>query len=107
MLPKLHGRPGDYNLSTDSGSVFFGKQFHYPLHGEKARIGPEAAAGPVGFRQHKGCQSLAPRTVPGSEADRNRICMPWLTSKRTVLDCSKLLMPQLTKWLFDRGELPG
>ncbi len=27
---------------------FFGKQFHYPLHEEKARIGPEAAAGPVG-----------------------------------------------------------
>ena len=26
---------------------FFGKQFHYPLHGEKARIGREAAAGPV------------------------------------------------------------
>ena len=33
--------------------------------------------------------------------------MPWLTSKRTVLDCSKLLMPQLTKWLFDRSEFPG
>ena len=29
---------------------FFGKQFHYPLHGEKTRIGPEAAAGPVSDR---------------------------------------------------------
>ena len=28
-------------------AFFFGKQFHSPLHGEKARIGPEAAAGPV------------------------------------------------------------
>jgi hypothetical protein len=26
---------------------FFGKQFHYPLYAEKARIGPEDAAGPV------------------------------------------------------------
>ena len=30
-----------------SAFFFFGKQFHYPLHEEKARIGPEAAAGPV------------------------------------------------------------
>ena len=26
---------------------FFGKQFHYPLHGEKTRFGPKAAARPV------------------------------------------------------------
>jgi hypothetical protein len=31
---------------------FFGKQFHYPLYAEKARIGPEAAAGPVSNSWH-------------------------------------------------------
>jgi hypothetical protein len=29
------------------GIVFFGNQFHYPLHGEKTRFGPKAAARPV------------------------------------------------------------
>ena len=30
-----------------SGGFFFGNQFHYPLHGEKARFGLKAAARPV------------------------------------------------------------
>ena len=33
--------------TLNSFFFFFGKQFHYPLHGEKARIGREAAARPV------------------------------------------------------------
>ena len=38
-------RLAEYQL--DCFFFSFGKQFHYPLHGEKTRIGPEAAAGPV------------------------------------------------------------
>ena len=33
--------------NEDFGRFFFGEQFHYPLHGEETRIGPEAATGPV------------------------------------------------------------
>ena len=40
------------SFKLDGASVgvfffFFGKQFHYPLHGEKARFGLKAAARPV------------------------------------------------------------
>jgi hypothetical protein len=38
---------GSLTLGTSLKVPFFGKQFHYPLHGEKARFGPKAAAGPV------------------------------------------------------------
>ena len=55
--PLRAGRPGhgpsrtelvtEGRVTARAALFFFGKQFHYPLHGEKARFGPEAAAGPV------------------------------------------------------------
>ena len=40
-------RRKSFRSHSAGGGFFFGKQFHYPLYAEKARIGPEAAAGPV------------------------------------------------------------
>ena len=53
---------------------FFGKQFHYPLHGEKTRIGPEAAAGPVSNSREEHPNRCWPtlrfQSGPGSSAIR-------------------------------------
>jgi hypothetical protein len=55
-----------YTATALNTFFFFGKQFHYSLHGEKARIGPEAAAGPVSNSKALNTHATSMSYVPSS-----------------------------------------